>query len=107
MAIIDNSSPTKIVNGYMRMVTRFARLSPTEAKAFKPVVWAVVRGHVDHPRDLYALPEVDSAYDDFRERQPGEAGTAVMTPLGLALANLGNNFRRLKPGPEQWAMPGR
>lgn len=97
MAIIDNSSPAKIVSGYMRMVTRYAGLSRAQAKAFKPIVQKVVRGKVERVIDLYDLPEVDSAYDDFREKQPGEAGTAVMTPLGLALANLGNNFHMLSP----------
>jgi len=97
MAIVDNSSPAKLVSGYMRMVTRYAGLSRAQAKAFKPIVQKVVRGKVGRVLDLYHLPEITSDYDNFREKAPGEAGTAVMTPLGLALANLGNNFHMLSP----------
>jgi hypothetical protein len=74
--------------------TKYANLSPEEVKAFRPIVWKVIRGQVD-PRDLHLLPEVDSRFDNVRECREGEAGTDVMSPLGLALANLSNNFRNL------------
>lgn len=79
---------------FLQSAKSFAHLSSNEVEALRPIVVQVCNGTIDK-RALIDATRSDSRFDDTREPLPGEARTSVMSPLGLALAYLFNNFSRL------------
>lgn len=86
-----------LVAEYMTSVTRYAGLTPADAAILRPIVEEVVSGKVTKREliDRQREGKLGPRFKDLRPLKPGEAGTSVMSPLGLAIENLYNNFRWL------------
>jgi hypothetical protein len=76
---------------------KYAQLTLAEIKIFEPIVKAVAQGKLGKQELIAAsrAKELDPRFDNLRERRPDEISTAAMSPLGLALSFLFNNFNRI------------
>ena len=82
------------VSAFLAAARKFASLSPAEVKVLKPIVVEVVAGRLDK-KALIEMSREGKLDPRFNESRPGETSADRLSPLGLALAFLLNNFRLL------------
>ncbi len=76
---------------FIRSAEKFAELSPDEVKTFTPIVIEVAEGRISK-NELIDLKKLDPR---FYQERPGSTSAERMSPLGLALSYLFNNFNKI------------